>query len=108
MIEVRLGSARRLKDVTLAHQIIVVTLAAKLNISKYGLKEPKRSTDAWPTGEKESNTCLLSASIPRQGWLRDTSIEVQIDFKQPEAYTSIKSVMAELICQESIALAKDK
>lgn len=89
MIEIRLGTKGHLKKkIILAHQIITVALAAKLDITENGLKEEKESISAWPQ-EQGADVCLLSACIPHGGWLRGTSVEVQINFKQPEVYEPV-------------------
>ncbi|KAI7888036.1 uncharacterized protein EV154DRAFT_554186 [Mucor mucedo] len=108
MIEVRLESIGFFGNTKpLARQIIIVKLLEKLDISKNRLIESQKSTDYWPVASREADMCQLSAYIPREGWLRGASVEVQIDFKQPVSYNHVSYVTVELISQESIALAKD-
>lgn len=107
-MEVHLGSTRFFRKTIRAKNSVSVPLVANLETDKNGLEKPKETSISWPQGEKDEDTYVLSASIPHEGWLFGRAIDVNIDFKKPQKHEPVKSVLLELISQESIFSAKKR
>ncbi|KAG2195366.1 hypothetical protein INT47_004474 [Mucor saturninus] len=107
-VEIRLGSTRFFKKIIRAKSSIALPLVAKVDIDMNGLEKQKETSISWPQEEKDEDMYVLSASIPHEGWLLGTTIDVEINLKQPKIHVPVESLVAELICQESIASVRDR
>lgn len=108
MIEANLESSGFLKRSIQATHIIQVPLVGKVNINEHGLERKRETSIRWPKHEQDVNTCILSAWIPHEGCIRGTDVPIRIEFKQPDRYAPVESVLVELVCQEIIASSKDR
>ncbi|KAI8877742.1 hypothetical protein K501DRAFT_306112 [Backusella circina FSU 941] len=107
MVEAILDTASVFKRKVQATSITVIPLLSRINVDREELSRPMEKSSRWPRNEADANTCILTASIPRAGWVRGTNVPVYISWMQPERIHSVKKVSLILVRQELISSSKD-